>query len=393
VKNRFVLTCSALLSTVVLVLLGGEAPAQAGGAQSYMKYLGVSVNNATIPAAPVTIEAVTDVPMTSVVLSIGTTVLGSSTTFVKTRSGWSADVPVDFTGRSGPVSLVAQFSSGASLWTVKKPIVLETPAPDPEPLPSLPTNGGQVPVLPPGPSTTGVPEGTVLTPSGTITITTPGAVVSNLDIDGCVFVLADDVTIRNSRIRCAAPKYDRIIDVGKGRKNLVVEDVELDGMGTADVGIGWGNYTLRRVDVHSTCDGARVSFNVVIEDSYIHDLIRQGTLHCDAVQSTEGGNITVRRSNLDPTNTASGDYNNAAVMLGTETGSQRLDGALFEENWLGGGNYSVNVRGDAVLSDVTFRGNRYLDEARFGVALAPASVLFEDNVTMHGLPWSIALTK
>jgi hypothetical protein len=388
-----VLTCSALLSTLVLVLLGGEAPAQAGGAQSYMKYLGLSVNNATIPAAPVTIEAVTDVPMTAVVLSIGTTVLGSSSTFVKTRSGWSADVPVDLTGRSGPVSLVAQFSYGTSLWTVKKPIVLETPAPEPEPDPTPPTGGGQVPVLPPGPLTTGVPEGTVLTPSGTITITTPGAVVSDLDIDGCVFVLADDVTIRNSRIRCAAPKYDRIIDVGKGKKNLVVEDVEIDGLGTADVGIGWGNYTLRRVEIQGTCDGARVGNDVLIEDSWIHDLVRQGTLHCDAVQSTEGANITVRRSSLDPTNTASGDFNNAAVMLGTETGTRRLDGALFEDNWLGGGNYSVNVRGDAVLTAVTFRGNRYIGDARFGPSLAPASVVFESNVNSYGAAWVLNLAQ
>ncbi|MCZ2817365.1 hypothetical protein [Modestobacter sp. VKM Ac-2984] len=377
------------MSTLLLMLLGGESPALAGGAQSYMKYLGVSVNNATLPAAPVTIEAVTDVPMTSVVLSIGTTALGSSTTFVKTRSGWSANVPVDLSGRSGPVSLVAQFSAGTQLWTVRKPIILEAPAP----APAQPADEEAPVTVPPGALTTGVPDGTVLTPSGTIWITTPGAVVSNLDIDGCVFVLADNVTIRNSRIRCATPTYNRVIDVAKGKKGLVVEDVEIDGLGQADIGIGWGNYTLRRVDIHGTCDGARVSFNVLIEDSWIHDLVRQGTLHCDAVQSTEGGNITVRRNNLDPTNTASGDFNNAAVMLGTETGSQRLDGALFEGNWFGGGNYSVNVRGDAVLTDITFRKNVYLDEARYGVALSPASVLFEDNVSTYGVAWSIVLTQ
>ena len=390
-RNRFVLTCSALLSTLVLVLLGGEAPAQAGGAQSYMKYLGVSVNYATLPATPVVIEAVTDVPMTSVVLSIGATVLGSSTDFVQTKSGWSADVAVDLSGRSGPVSLVAQFTAGSQTWTVRKPITLEAPAVTPTP----PTEDGdgESAGTPPGPLTTGVPEGTVLTPSSTLWITTPGAVISNLDIDGCVFVLADDVTIKNSRIRCGAPAYDRIIDVGKGKKNLVVEDVELDGLGTADVGIGWGNYTLRRVEIRGTCDGARVGNNVLIEDSWIHDMVRQGTLHCDAVQSTEGSNITVRHNSLDPTNTATGDFNNAAVMLGTETGTRRLDGALFEGNWLGGGNYSVNVRGDATLTDVTFRDNRYIGDARYGAATGPISVVFERNTDTYGLSWPVKIIR
>ena len=44
-----------------------------------------------------------------------------------------------------------------------------------------------------------------------------------------------------------------------GVENLVVEDSEIDGLGTADIGIGWSNYTLRRVEIRGTCDGARTA--------------------------------------------------------------------------------------------------------------------------------------
>ena len=59
-----------------------------------------------------------------------------------------------------------------------------------------PTNGPF-----PDASNTGVPAGTVLTPSGGLTITTAGAVINAREITGQVVVNAPNVTIRNSRIR------------------------------------------------------------------------------------------------------------------------------------------------------------------------------------------------
>ena len=46
----------------------------------------------------------------------------------------------------------------------------------------------------------GVPAGTILTASGSITVTTPGTVIDGKDITGTVTISADNVTIRNSRI-------------------------------------------------------------------------------------------------------------------------------------------------------------------------------------------------
>lgn len=232
----------------------------------------------------------------------------------------------------------------------------------------------------PGPDNTGVPAGLKLRPSGDLRITAANTIVDGLDINGCVVVLASNVVIRNTRIRCAAPETANIVQVETGATRLVIEDTEIDGLGQADIGVGWNDYTLRRVEIHGTNDGVRLGPNVVVEDSWIHSMARKGDLHPDAVQATTGRNIIVRNNTLDVYNADLGDLNNAAVQLGTETGQRILRDALFEENYFNGGNYTVNIRGDANLDNVIFRANVYGPNSRYGPVQAPRSVDFSSDV-------------
>jgi hypothetical protein len=232
----------------------------------------------------------------------------------------------------------------------------------------------------PGPDNTGVPSGIELRDSDDLRVTEDGAVIDGLDIDGCVVVDASDVTIRNSRITCSDSDSANAVQVTKGSYNFVLEDSEIDGGGKTDIGVGWNNYTLRRVDIRGTADGLRLGSNTLVEDSWIHDLIRQGTLHGDAVQSTSGGNITVRNNTLDSVTTSTGDLNNSAIMLGTETGVRALTMARFEGNYLNGGNYTVNIRSDANLTDVVFVDNVYGPDHRYGPVMAPVGVDFRSDI-------------
>src|SRR6202012_4821296 len=52
----------------------------------------------------------------------------------------------------------------------------------------------------PDPSNTGVPPGIALAPSGSLSITQPGAVAPGLQVTGTIQVLADNVTIENTRV-------------------------------------------------------------------------------------------------------------------------------------------------------------------------------------------------
>ncbi|NAZ86847.1 right-handed parallel beta-helix repeat-containing protein [Kineococcus indalonis] len=221
----------------------------------------------------------------------------------------------------------------------------------------------------PGPQDTGVPLGTRLEPSGSITVTEDGRVLEGLDVDGCVSVKADDVVIRNVRIRCGGKQ--RAVVVEGSDRGLVVEDSEIDGLGTTEVAVGWSGYTLRRVDVHSLLDGPRLGSGVTVEDSWVHDMVRAEGFHGDALQSNGGSGIVVRGNTLVPTDTSTGDVLNAAVQLGAENDSGKLSDVLIEGNYLDGGNYAVNVRGDDGISGVVLRENVFGDGSRYGPVIGP----------------------
>lgn len=242
---------------------------------------------------------------------------------------------------------------------------------------SAPTASPERPHGRPGPDNTGVPDGVELEPSDGLRIVEDGTVVDGLDVDGCVVVAADDVVIKNSRIRCAEPESEPAVRVMPGHRNLLVQDTEIDGLGEATMGVGYSGYHLLRVDVHGVNDGARLASNTVVEASWIHDLVRKGELHPDALQSTSGVNVLVRGNTLDAA--SDDDLGNAAIMLGTETGDQLLSNAVFEDNYLNGGNYTVNIRSDANLEGVVFRGNVYGPDHRYGPVRSPDTVRFDSD--------------
>lgn len=74
--------------------------------------------------------------------------------------------------------------------------------------------------------------------------------------------------------------------------------------------------TARRVNVHGGADALKVDGNVVVEDSYIHDLSVGTDTHNDGFQATGGSNVTLRHNTckLSTTNGA-----NACLQMGNKT--------------------------------------------------------------------------
>jgi hypothetical protein len=235
----------------------------------------------------------------------------------------------------------------------------------------------------PGPQNTGVPLGVTLEKSGSVTADEDGQVLENLDIYGCVSIKADDVVIRNVRITCGHKQ--RAVVIEGSRTGILLEDSEIDGQGSTDVAIGWGGYTLRRVNVHDTHDGPRLGSGVTVEDSWIHDMVRKKGFHSDALQSNGGTGITVRHNTLVPTDTSTGDVLNAAVQLGAENDGGTLADVTIEDNYLDGGNYTVNVRSDAGVDPVVLRDNVFGTSARYGPLIGRDEKLdVDDTNTLRG---------
>lgn len=251
------------------------------------------------------------------------------------------------------------------------------------PQPALPTpsatSTASTITAPVDPEDTGVPAGVTLRESGPLRLIDDGAVIEGLDVDGCVSVRADDVTIRDSRVRCGEDGAQLAVRLEDGAKNLVIESSEIDGLGKTEIGVGWTGYTLRKVNIHGTGDGARFGHGVRIEQSWIHDMARIGDLHPDALQTTSASDVVIAGNVLDPAQRADGgsdepDYNNAGLMLGSETGSKQVRDVLVAHNRFDGGNYSLNVRGDIDASGVEIRDNVFGDSSRYGAVIAPSTV-------------------
>jgi hypothetical protein len=201
----------------------------------------------------------------------------------------------------------------------------------------------------PNEDNTGVPEGTKLTSTGNLIVTSPDAVIDARDVHGCIEVRANRVVIRRTRIRCGGwfpirqyPEY----------KGLIVEDTEIDGINSRlGVAIGFSNYTVRRAHIHRVADGPRMGNNTVVEDSYIHDLVPCKGCHNDGIQSIGGVHLTIRGNNIQHTSRQT-----SAIMLNGVLAP--ISRVKIEDNLLNGGNYTIYIRGRA-KGNLIVRGNRF----------------------------------
>jgi len=209
----------------------------------------------------------------------------------------------------------------------------------------------------PGPNNTGVPPGTVLTPSGSIQVTEDGAVIEDLDIDGEIMVLADNVTIR--RVRITSSDYYPIRYFDDGNVGLVVEDSEFVLSSPATAAISFTDYTARRLNIHGSEDGLKADANVLIEDCWVHDLSNGPEEHNDGVQSTGGKGVTIRHTFLE-------GASNAAVQTGDEGAA--TEDLTIECSWLYGGGWTLNIRGTAPTEpkNTKILNNRFGRDAGYG---------------------------
>ena len=101
--------------------------------------------------------------------------------------------------------------------------------------------------------------------------------------------------------------------------------------------MGYSDYTLIRVDMHSCTDGPRISegATVVIRDSYIHDLSRANGNHNDGIEITNAPNTKVIHNTILNSNGQT-----SAVMI-SEFGSNSNSGVEISNNLIGGGGYTV----------------------------------------------------
>ncbi|GAA3579360.1 hypothetical protein GCM10022197_41050 [Microlunatus spumicola] len=237
-----------------------------------------------------------------------------------------------------------------------KPSATPTPTSPPSTTSPGPTGSGDMPTA----GSTGVPSGTTLTAySGPATITTPGTVIDGKRITSCIVVKADDVTIRNSLIQSKGCFFNVLSENGSTGLQLV--DVEIDGQGngSGDSAVNGAGYTCLRCDVHGTIDGFKVGSNVVIQDSYIHDLVGTSDSHNDGIQVLAGKHIKIQHNSIliGLKSATSG------ILVKADFGA--ISDLVIERNLLAGGAWTLYAGseegngGDGPATGVTVKNNQF----------------------------------
>ena len=255
------------------------------------------------------------------------------------------------------------------------------PSPDtPTPCVASPASCGY-----PDATTTGVPAGVVLKPTASIVVTTPGAILNGLDVNGSVQVEANNVTIADSRITCGPGCVGHYaIEVRPGVLGLVISNSEVSGT-TVDAVIGGsGPFALRRSNIHGGIDGVHVASGTVLQDSYIHDLNPTMTSHSDTIQqvAASADGVTIVHNTLLPFSATTHVYNNAAFICGLQCVS--TTNMVFKDNLMNGGSHTLQCSLVGVVNNV-FTGNRFGSEYRFapvaiGCRTAPGNRFDASNV-------------
>ena len=213
-----------------------------------------------------------------------------------------------------------------------------------------------------------------LTPSGSITVTTNGAVVEGKNISGSITIQASNVTIRNDCVTSSGIYPVRLVS----GSNLTVEDTTITGTGggcSRAVEPAGGSATMDRLNISGCEDGVQMYDNDTLQNSYIHDLAFTGGSHNDGVQQNGGRNDIVRHNTIfNPHNQTS------CVNFTTDFGG--ISDITITGNLLNGGNYTVYSRsgGNGDPTGVSVTGNHFGGADVFGLLSADGSVSWSGNV-------------
>lgn len=214
----------------------------------------------------------------------------------------------------------------------------------------------------PDASNTGyAPSAVTLTNSTGMVVSTPGAVIDSMNFTGQVYIAANNVTIKRSKIKFSTQSY--LIRVASGVTGTIIQDVEIDGDVGSYTGIYGDGLTIKRVNIHNVENGMVTSASTTISDSYIHDLTNSGSPHYDGVEINGGTNISIIHNSISiPSETGTVNANN---YFGP------VNNILIDNNKLLGGTYTIYVDGQFTggpITNVTVTNNR-IGGGQYGYAL------------------------
>jgi hypothetical protein len=248
----------------------------------------------------------------------------------------------------------------------------------------------------PDANSTGLPDGVILTASGDVTVTQPGTVINALDVKGTIWVMADNVTIQNSRI--TSTDWTGIW-IKQGITGTVVKDSEILNVGSSQDGANGivGSGTFLRNNIHDVENGIIATGSSLIQDNYIHDMnapnVRLGTSlggpHYDGIEIDGGvSDVVIRHNTVINENSWV-----SAVMINNDFGP--VSNIQVDGNYLAGGGYTLYSDGSFSSTDkisgVQFTNNE-LGEGKWGYYYFKGNTPVLSNNDEIGTGWQTSPT-
>jgi len=219
------------------------------------------------------------------------------------------------------------------------------------------------------------------THKGNLTIKKNNETIENIDVEGIIYVNADNVKLLNFTAQQVTQK--------PGKTGMVIEDATIDGKNKNGDGIQWSDFIVRRTEITGSFDGIKAQGNAIIEDSYIHDLYafrgkdagEGGYTHNDCIQISVGKNILIQRNWFDNCGL------NSAIFIDPDQGP--IDNVTVTHNYLNGGGitlYAIASRSaqNGVPTNVNIENNVFGDTHEFDFATTAKGINFKNNIRTNG---------
>jgi hypothetical protein len=200
----------------------------------------------------------------------------------------------------------------------------------------------------PAPATTGVPAGVTLKPSGSITVTKPGTVISGLEVTGTINVVADNVTIEDTKViqngNCGSTTAcgNYAIRTDESATNTTIRNVETataPGLTCQqDIRDTGGTMTIERAYMHA-CDGnVYTQGPTVLKDSYGIAKFVISSDHIENVYMNETSLTAVHDTLFNPIDQTAVIFGNSGDGTDVTNCSNHI---TIQESLLAGGGYSL----------------------------------------------------
>jgi len=227
----------------------------------------------------------------------------------------------------------------------------------------------------PGPTNTGPTDPNSLTVNnGSMTVTTPGAVIQNLEILGVLTIEAPNVTVNNCLINPEGADQGGgcALMIQSGANNVTIENTTVTGtcgQGTAIYTGGDGN-VISHVQIYNTgSQGIRVAGSVTIENCWFYEMGWNatgiasnplvpgfnGTAHDNDIFIERGASIVIQNNNFDtPNETVNGiTYENyTAIFQDPFDSTDVIGGVLIKNNYINNAGYMFYLMGQGTTQIV-----------------------------------------